>query len=309
MDDASTTPPDRTLVAAPVAGRVPRRRWLVAGGAAVVVLLALVAAWRLTGGGDLQRLAGAPDATVAARTAQVAIIATVEGVPVVSPFTLSVADGAVDFEAHRARLRRDIPGASVVPLLDRVLPAPVEIVHDGGDSYLRLPTGGDRPWIRLDEQDDAGAGPDIGTPSLTNPAAALGLLRALEGMPEVLGEETVRDQPSTHFRVHVDLDRAADALSGRAEDVARGLRRLRGRNDLPLDVWLDADDRVTRLRYAVEPEIPGLSRITVVTDLELSDFGTAVEIEPPAADEIGRVPAERLRDLDAFTWLRALLER
>lgn len=309
MDDASTTPPDRTLVADPVAGRVPRRRWLVAGGAGVVVLLALVAAWRLTGGGDLQRLAGAPDATVAARTAQVAIVATVEGVPVVSPFTLSVADGAVDFEAHRARLRRDIPGASAVPLLDRVLPAPVEIVHDGGDSYLRLPTGGDRPWIRLDEQDDAGAGPDIGTPSLTNPAAALGLLRALEGMPEVLGEETVRDQPSTHFRVHVDLDRAADALSGRAEDVARGLRRLRGRNDLPLDVWLDADDRVTRLRYAVEPEIPGLSRITVVTDLELSDFGTAVEIEPPAPDEIGRVPAERLRDLDAFTWLRALLDR
>lgn len=308
MDGASTSPPERTGVVAPVAGRARRRRWLLAGGLALVVLLAALAAWRLAGGGDLQRLAGAPDATVAARTAQVAIVATVEGVPVVSPFTLSVADGAVDLGAHRARLRREIPGASAVPLLDRLLPEPVEILHDGGDSYLRLPVGGDRPWIRLDEQDDAGAGPGFGTPSLTNPAAALGLLRALEGMPEVVGEETVRDQPSTRFRVHVDLDRAADALSGRAEDVARGLRRLRGRNDLPLDVWLDADDRVTRLRYAVEPEVPGLSRITVVTDLELYDFGSAVDIEPPDPEEIGTVPAERIRDLDAFAWLRALLE-
>lgn len=299
-----TAPDPVVRTAGPRRGR--RRRWGLAAGVGLVALIAFVVVWRLVGGGDLQRLAGAADATIAAGTARVAVVGTVEGVPLVGPFTLTVAEGEVDLAGQRARLLRQVPGVSSVPLLDRLLPEPVEILHDRGASYLRLPIGAERAWVRLGEPEDLTEHPDLVGPGLANPAAALGLLRALEGLPRVDGPDVVRGQASTRFRVTVDLERAANVLSGRARDVALGLRRIRGRNDLSLDVWLDDADRVTRLRYRVEPELGG-ARISLTTDLELFDFGIPVAIRAPAADALVSLPTGRVRDLDPLRWLRGLL--
>lgn len=282
------------------------RRWLLAGGLITLVTVVVLVGWRLVGGGDLERVARAPDATTRAGTARVAVDVTVEGVPVVGPFTLVVAEGEVDFTAQEARLRREVPGAAAIPLLDE-LSEPMELLHDGGVSYLRLPLRGEQAWMVVGEPGDPAGGGQL-TPGLSNPAAALALLRVLEGMPEPLAEELVRGQPSTRFRVQVDLRRAADALSGRAADVAQSLRRLRGRDDLPIDVWIDEADRVTRLRYAVEPEVAG-TRITVVSDLELWDFGTPVDITAPTPAELVPAPADVLRRVDPLGLLRGLLGR
>lgn len=300
MDSTATT------TDAPRRGRLPRHRgWLLGAGAAVCVLALAFAAWQLVGGSDLQRLGRAADATLAAGSARVAVSATVEGVPVVGPFTLFIAEGELDLRRQRARLRREVPGVSALPLLDRLVPEPVQLLHDGAVTYVRLPVEGERVWVRL-AGDEAANGPAAPGPGLSNPAAALGLLRALEGAPEVVGSERVRGQPSTRYRVIVDLGRAADVLTGRAEELARALRRLRGRDDLVLEVWLDDEDRVTRLRYVLEPDLAG-TRITLTTDLELHDFGLPVDIEPPQAGELMEVPVSRLRELDPLRRLRELL--
>lgn len=303
MDETSTS----TAEAAIDPRRGPRRRWLVVGGLILLVLVILVTVWRLAGGGDLQRLARAPDATLAAGTSRVALIGTVEDLPLVGAFTLTVGEGELDLAERRAHLRREVPGVSEVPLLNRLLPESVEILHDGRDIYLRLPVDGERAWVRLAD-DDPDRGLDTSTPDLTNPAAALGLLRVLDGMPEVIDDDVVvRGQPSTRFRVRVDLEEAAEAVSGSAEDVARKLRRLHGRRHMPLDVWLDSTDRVTRLRYILQSELSGGVTLTVITDLELWDFGTAVDIETP--DAIGSVSADRLREFDPFARLREIFGR
>lgn len=282
---------------------------MIAGGVLAVLTVAMVA-WRLVGGPDLQRVAAAPDATIEAGTARIAVVGAVEGVPLLGPFTLTVAEGEVDFARQRALLHRQVPGVSGVPLLSRLLPEPIELLHDGRATYLRLPVDGQRAWVRLtDLPDDPVTDPSAAAPGLSNPAAALGLLRALDGVPEVLGEENVRGQSSTRMRVTVDLDAAADALTGRAEDIARGLGRLRGRGDLPMEVWLDGDNRVTRLRYAVETSVAGVSRITLVTDLELYDFGVAVDIRTPAAGDIVDASPEQLREFSPLDRLRAHLDR
>ncbi|HVM15805.1 MAG TPA: hypothetical protein VM287_15935 [Egibacteraceae bacterium] len=300
-----------TITAEPASDpRNSRRVWAIAGAVILGLLLVAFIVWRLVGGGDLQRLAGAPDATIAAGTARVAVVATVEDVPIVERFTLTVAEGEAELAEQRAHLRREMPGLGNIPLLNRLLPEAVELLHDGRDTYVRLPVDGQRSWVRLSEaENDAAAGPGTTAPGLTNPVAALALLHVLDGMPEVRGQETVRGQPSTRFRVLVDLDRAVDALSGRARDVAVALRQLRGSNRLPMDVWLDADDRVTRLRYMVRPELRGVGPITVTSDLELYDFGTDVDIRTPSPAEIVQVPADRLRGLDLLDWLRDLLDR
>lgn len=298
-----------TITAESTDGRRRRGRgWAIVGAVVAVVLLVAFVVWRLVGGGDLQRLAGAPDATIAAGTARVAVVATVEDVPIVDQFTLTVAEGEADLAEQRAHLRREMGGLGSIPLVNRLLPEAVEMIHDGRDTYLRLPVDGERSWVRLSDADnDAAAGPGATAPGLTNPAAALALLHVLDGMPEVRGEETVRGQPSTRFRVLIDLDRAIEGLSGRAQDVARALRQLRGSNRLPMDVWLDDDDRVTRLRYAVRPELPTIGPLTITSDLELYDFGTPVDIQTPAPGEIVDVPAAQLRELDLLGRLRNLL--
>lgn len=305
MDEAPTTTVEPSTER-PRSGR-RTRIWLIAGGTLLILLLVAVVVWRLIGGGDLQRLAGAPDATLQAGTARVAVAATVEDVPIVERFTLTVAEGEADLAGQRAHLRREMPGIADIPLLNQLLPEPVELLHDGRDTYLRLPVDGERSWVRLSATEDDAVGPGTTAPGLTNPAAALALLQVLDGLPEARGEENVRGQPSTRFRVLVDLDRAVEGLSGRAEDVARALRALRGSNRLPMDVWLDADDRVTRLRYAVRPELPGLGAIVVISDLELYAFGTDVDIETPRPSEIVDIPADRLRELDLLGWLQQLL--
>lgn len=304
MDEESTT----TVEPETEQPRSGRRGWLIAGGVVLVLLLIALVVWRLLGGGDLQRLAGAPEATLSAGTARVAVVATVTDVPIVERFTLTVAEGKADLADQRAHLRREMPGFAQIPLLNRLLPEAVELLHDGRDTYLRLPVEGERAWVRLSEaQDDAAVGPGTSAPGLTNPAAALALLHVLDGKPQVREDETVRGQPSTRFRVLIDLDRAVDGLSGRSEDVARALRQMRGSNRLPMDVWLDDEDRVTRLRYAVRPELSGLGKITITSDLELYDFGTEVDIRTPSPAEIVDVPADRIRDLDLLGWLQSLL--
>lgn len=291
------------------AARGRGRRWaLVAGAVALVLLVAALVAWRVLGGPHLQRLAEAPEATLAAGSSRVAIAVEVEGVPLLGPFTLAVAEGELDLKDQRARLERALPGVSAVPLLDRLLPEPVELVHDGAAAYLRLPIEGEHAWVRLAGTDST-EGPGATGPGLSNPAAALGLLRALEGLPEEAGHETVRGQPSTRYRVVVDLDEASDVLSGRAADAAEALRRLRGRSELPLGVWLDDDGRVTRLRYAVEPELPSVPRVTLTTDVELFDFGLPVDIRPPDPADVVEVDFTDLPVLDPLAWLRELRTR
>ena len=166
--------------------------------------------------------------------------------------------GAVDNRARRSQLSVDLGAEGAA-----------ELVLDGSVLYVRL--DGLRhapplatPWVSADlETVGAMLGDRLG--ELTEwaaegPSRVLEQLRAV-GEVEELGSERVRGVETTRYRA---LVRPPGAPDDRA---------------VPVDVWIDGDGLVRRLRAA-----HGTAAATVT--VELYDFGADVAIEPPAPEQV-----------------------
>lgn len=146
----------------------------------------------------------------------------------------------------------------------------------GADLFLNLPQ---QPGVFFKlKAADVATSPVGGT---VDPTSQLHTLAAV-AEAEVVGEEDVRGEKTTHYRGTYDVARA---LRG-----ARGLQRAALRSSLgaaatgvtqaPYDVFLDAEGRLRRLTQTVE--VPSADQtLTVTTTLELYDFGVPVIVMPP----------------------------
>jgi hypothetical protein len=167
------------------------------------------------------------------------------------------AQGAVDNRARRAQLTADLGSQGST-----------ELLLDGSVLYVRLDGLRHAPplatsWLSADlETVGAMLGDRLG--ELTEwaaegPSRVLEQLRAV-GEVEELGSERVRGVETTRYRALVRPPGAAP------DDRA-----------VPVDVWIDGDGLVRRLRAAV-----GTETVTV----ELYDFEADVAIEPPAPEQV-----------------------
>jgi hypothetical protein len=193
--------------------------------------------------------------------------------------------GVVDFEGEAASFTFDISRAGVPGGTGEV-----EIRQIGEVFYVQVPGGAQ--WLEIDgstvaEQlgDPTGMRSALGT----SPTALLDLLRGTSAARSV-GRDDVRGEETRHFTAAVDVQEAARETDGaRRAALERLASQLEG-TTLPLEVWIDDDDRVVKMRIpvvttatAAEPDPP---RIT--TAVEFFDFGTTVDVSPPPEDEIVR---------------------
>lgn len=148
----------------------------------------------------------------------------------------------------------------------------------GADLFLVLPQ---QPTLFFKlKTADVAVSPVGGT---VDPTAQLHALAAVTEA-EVVGEEEVRGEPTTHYRGSYDVARA---LRG-----ARGVQRPALRSSLgaaaalptaSYDVFLDEQGRLRRLAQTVDVPAGGQT-VTVTTTLELYDFGLMVIVlDPPGA--------------------------
>ncbi|GAB3956690.1 LolA-like protein [Streptomyces sparsus] len=142
-----------------------------------------------------------------------------------------------------------------------------------------MPDG--KSWIRIDLeklQGEAGGGNSV-TP---NPADSLDYLKALsEDSAGKVGSEKVAGVNTTHYEVTVDVR----ALAAGDASTERQLTQQLGES-VPMEVWLDDEGRVRRQQVDVTvPSTGGQSPQggTIRTVLELSDFGTEVDVSAPDA--------------------------
>lgn len=171
----------------------------------------------------------------------------------------------------------------------RGMSVPIDSVITGNVLYMRssifrqLGLAPNKQWVKLDLGRLAQQrGIDLSSLANTSPtpASALSYLRGAGNVREV-GSESVNGVDTTHYKVTVDLQRAA-AESGGSE--GRSLNRLiqeTGVKKLPVDVWIDGKGLVRKVRYAQRAAAQGKS---VNVTMNLHDYGPPVTVKPPPAD-------------------------
>lgn len=165
---------------------------------------------------------------------------------------------------------------------------PVDTVVTGDVFYMRSPAfartiARGKQWIKLDLAKLAKQrGVDLG--GLLNasptPNNALAYLAGADDVEKVGGEK-VGGGDTTHYKVRVDVSEAAKKARGTAQSSLQGVRAS-GVQKLPMDVWLDPNGYIRKVRYA---EHAGRQQAANVT-MELHDFGARVSIEPPPSDSV-----------------------
>jgi hypothetical protein len=166
----------------------------------------------------------------------------------------------------------------------------IDTVITGTVLYMRSPafqqlTGG-KQWVKLDlGKIAAQRGIDIGSLLNTSPTptSALAYLGGSAGKVEKVGTEKVQGADTTHYRVTIDLARAAAHAKGTAKQSLKRLMQTSGVKKVPEDVWIDDKGYVRKVVYDTAGGGGGQkARVTMV----LHDFGPKVPIQPPPKDSV-----------------------
>ena len=172
----------------------------------------------------------------------------------------------VDFyEKAPAQLRRRFPGSR--PWM-RVDFDAADRAQYGGPLYVFRPSGGDDPWQML------------------------GVLPAASSVRHV-GTESISGTRARHYRATLRLADVATLGGDQTGPGRREFQRRMGMDTVPLEIWLDDQGRLLRLQAQVPMQLTGATwtsaggvvNATATAVLEFSDFGRAVEVSAPAADE------------------------
>lgn len=240
----------------------------------------------------------APDATISESTAKVAMTVDVAG-GTTRQFTMK-ADGAIDFVRKATAMTLDMSdtlGTIGVSPGD----ATIEMRGQGTAVYMRSPlfarTGGIEAgkWLKLDFNELSKAqGLDLSqlTQAGSNdPRQGLAFLEgATEGGVDDLGNQDVRGVDTTHYRAEVDLEKALSRSGSIIDPGAfRQFIATLGTRTVEIDVWIDGDNRVRRIRLPLPlPKVgtaTGSGQITMT--MEYFDFGTPVDVAvPPDRDVV-----------------------
>jgi len=151
--------------------------------------------------------------------------------------------------------------------------ATFEAVSAGGFFYLR---GGPferiapGKWFRIKSTDKNFS---LGQ---NDPSQMLQYLRATSDIDEV-GQDTVRGSSTTHYRARLQIEKVAKRIPADAARALRELSKSLGTKEIPLDVWVDDDGLVRRIKMDWHPPNGG----SFVVTMDLFDFGD-VDIDVPA---------------------------
>jgi len=235
-------------------------------------------------------LARVLNATSAAKTARVSMRVSVVGGPTASAGAFDLdATGAIDMQRQDSELttRATVAGRSVA--------IPERVVD--GVVYMQLPAGIPgitKPWVSVDTRNGFGASAQGFGQSQSDPTKFLSALAGVSDDVAEVGHEPVRGVDTTHYRATVDMGKALAS-----PNVPAGLRdRLKtlapqfGNAKLPVEVWVDSDGRARKELVTVKiADLVGAAAsaagdTAVQVELELWDFGTAVSIAAPPADQV-----------------------
>jgi hypothetical protein len=198
----------------------------------------------------------------------------------------------------------------------------LEIREIGQTLYLHAPAAlaqqlpGGKAWISLDlakvAQQQLGTSLDSLTQSSdTNPTQMLSYLQAVSssGVHQA-GTTTLHGISSTEYDATVDLTKlAAQEKTAAAKQAVTKLTQQLGTRSYPMKVWIGSDGLVHQMQFAIDahptaassgaaasatpaasPALP--ANVSVVATIELYDYGSAVSVVAPPADQTSDLTGE-----------------
>jgi hypothetical protein len=178
----------------------------------------------------------------------------------------------------------------------------IELVQDGDVGYVRFPALDEqlpegKSWIRAEKGERAGGleFEQFDQFAQNDPRDVLETLRGVSSDVEVVGTETLRGVEVTHYRAVIEpKELAAQAATGKDQSLVDQVVSQSSVDEIPVDVWIDADGLVRKLSLAFSATEPGASQSgEVAMAFELWDYGEPVEIEVPPASEVVDASAVR----------------
>lgn len=291
---------------------MPLRRLLTLFAAAAVAVIAAGCGSSVSAGPDLTSFEPAATASAASDTGrfELDLELTLPGTD--KALGLS-ASGGFDTPEQRAQIVLDLSavaeliagfGSALGGTTSGDLPTDpdawqLEAIQDGDTVYVRspllakeLPAG--KTWIKGSGKElaaQAGSGLDqFGSLAGTDPRDAFAVLKAVSGSIETVGGETVRGTDTTHYRATIDLAKAMALVPADKQDSLGGLDALLGKAGLsaiPLDVWLDSEQRVRKLELELEIGDPDSGQqVRAAMAMELYDYGEPLDLSLPAAEDV-----------------------
>lgn len=191
--------------------------------------------------------------------------------------------------------RRDRRGAmtAVTDVAGRSLHVPEVISNfnvymptDAVPNAVKL--AGGKPWLTLDVSRAVGGAGISSLPTATDPTQFVDYLRAVSSGITDAGAANVRGVPTTHYHAIVNLDRYPRLVAAsQREAVTSSVKNLEatlGSHTMPLDVWIDAQHRVRRLRMAFDECVSG-AHFRFEMSADLYDYGPQPPPRIPSAGE------------------------
>jgi hypothetical protein len=282
--------------------------------ASLAVIAGLALALAVSGcgaGATLDPVAHAADATTRAGGAQVTFSGSV-GAPGLG-FSLALSGhGQFNFRAHEGSLALAISGLPASAQA-RLGASSLEMneLFKAGSVYVGSPLfagklpGGAR-WVRLDLARVGGAlglDPSSVMSGSADPSQFLQYLKASGGI-SVIGRDSVRGVPTTHYAGGLDLQKIAEAQPGSERAQARAafqkvISQL-GTATVPVEVWVDRQQLVRKVAIALHVQPQGQA-IDVQLAAEYFGFGPTPSVTAPARSEVFDITQNALQGLSGLS--------
>lgn len=183
--------------------------------------------------------------------------------------------------------------------------ARVEMITMAGTVYMKLPAGvtgslatSGRQWIKLDigKLSKVPGLSSLGeNPTTSDPSSMLQFLRSASGSVTTVGRQRVDGAQTTRYRTELSLaDLAAGLPADERDALQPGLSRLQqalGGGQLPIDVWIDARNRVRRVVMGLELAVPNGPSLQETVTMDLSHYGRQLIPTAPPPYEVTDIGA------------------
>ena len=179
----------------------------------------------------------------------------------------------------------------------------MSMILDGEVFYMKWPASmaqgmgldmGGKTWAKIDLAALGAKGEAfeglLAQAKQADPAAYVSLMTgATEDITEV-GTEEVRGTKTRHFKMTVDTAAVYEGASPELKEASKSFVDQYGGNaKLPVEVWIGDDDLPRKISMTIDtstiPDAQALGTGTIVTSIEMFDYGVAVDAAVPPAED------------------------